>query len=116
MPDDSAVPKVHQVLHVRAKSILSCTFARSAASNRAGVAPPPSYKSVTLGGVTTLFHLNSRDGTMRTVGSVEWGEDMRDSTGGKKRRTHWVTVGEHTREFGDVLWRNKGLGKDLKLR
>lgn len=108
-------PKVNQVLHVRAKSILSCTFGRSAASDRAGVTPPPSYQSVTLGGVTTLLYLNSRDGTVRTVGSVEWDMSSEGDSGGRKP-VHKVAVGEHTSEFKDVLRTGKGIGKDLKFK
>ncbi|CAE6412173.1 unnamed protein product [Rhizoctonia solani] len=118
MPSTSSapeVPKVQQVLHVRAKSILSCTFGRSSASSRTGVVPPPSYQSVTVNGVTTLLHLNSRDGTIRSVGSVEWGETF-PQEGAKKSNNHRVTIGEHTSGFGDVLRAGKGLSKDLKFR
>ncbi|KAH7343368.1 hypothetical protein B0J17DRAFT_173797 [Rhizoctonia solani] len=114
-PSASEIPKVQQVLHVRAKSILSCTFGRSAASARARVAPPPSYQSVTVNGVTTLLYLNSHDGLLRTVGSIEWSETLAQE-GGKKAHNHRVTVGEHTNDFSDVLRIGKGLGKDLKLR
>ncbi|CAE7073051.1 unnamed protein product [Rhizoctonia solani] len=114
-PSTPGIPKVQQVLHVRAKSILSCTFGRSAASARARVAPPPSYQSVTINGVTTLLHLNSRDGIVRTVGSVEWDGSFAQE-GVKKADNHRVTVGEHTSSFTDVLRVGKGLSKDLKLR
>ncbi|KAG8743982.1 hypothetical protein FRC10_011056 [Ceratobasidium sp. 414] len=116
-------PKVEQVLHVRAKSILSCTFGRSAASNRSAVAPPPSYQSVTVDGVTALLQLNSRDGTVRTVGSVHWNPPSTDTDGaGKDRdkdkanRGGRVLIGEHTSDFSDVLRKNKGIGKDLMLK
>ncbi|CAE6464686.1 unnamed protein product [Rhizoctonia solani] len=114
----SEIPTVQQVLHVRAKSILSCTFGRSAASARARVAPPPSYQSVTVNGVTTLLHLNSRDGLIHTVGSIEWNETSTQE-GGKKDdiSMHRVTVGEQpSSSFSDVLRVGKGLSKDLKLR
>lgn len=113
--DDGAVPKVHQVLHVRAKSILSCTFGRSAASSRTSVAPPPSYQSVTVDGTTTLYYLDSHGGTMRTIGSVHWNDEVREHKG-KKRATHRVIVGDHTGDFGEVLRVGKGLTKDLKFR
>ncbi|KAG9118912.1 hypothetical protein FRC07_006326 [Ceratobasidium sp. 392] len=110
-------PKVVQVLHVRAKSILSCTFGRSAASSRSGVAPPPSYQTVTVDGVTALLHLSSRDGTVRTVGSVNWGPPGTDedaaATAGHGAR---VSVGEHTSDFSDVLRKNKGINRDLTLK
>ncbi|CAE6539566.1 unnamed protein product [Rhizoctonia solani] len=111
----SEIPKVQQVLHVYAKSILSCTFGRSAASSRTGVAPPPSYQSVTVNGVTTLLYLNSRDGLMRTIGSVEWDETLTQE-GGKKIDNHRVTVDGQTSRFSNVLRVGKGLSKDLKLR
>ncbi|GAB1519694.1 hypothetical protein RhiTH_002762 [Rhizoctonia solani] len=114
-PPTPEVPKVQQVLHVYAKSVLSCTFGRSAASSRTGVAPPPSYQSVTVNGVTTLLHLNSRDGTIRTVGSVEWDGTFAQE-GAKKSNNHRVSFEEHTSSFGDVLRGGKGLSKDLKFR
>ncbi|KAG9095529.1 hypothetical protein FS749_010299 [Ceratobasidium sp. UAMH 11750] len=112
-------PKVEQVLHVRAKSILSCTFGRSAASSRTGVAPPPSYQSVTVDGVTALVHLNSRDGAVRTVGNVHWdppSEDEDDAGKDKEKRGARVSMGEYTCDFSDVLRKNKGIGKDLMLK
>ncbi|CAE6522455.1 unnamed protein product [Rhizoctonia solani] len=114
-PSTQEVPKVQQVLHVYAKSILSCTFGRSAASNRSRVPPPPSYQSVTVNGVTTLMHLNSRDGLVRAVGSIEW-DEASPQEGGKKVHNHRVTFGEHTGAFGDVLRVGKGLSKDIKFR
>ncbi|KAG8725568.1 hypothetical protein FRC12_017529 [Ceratobasidium sp. 428] len=112
-------PKVEQVLHVRAKSILSCTFGRSAASSRSGVAPPPSYQTVTVDGVTALLHLSSRDGTVRTVGSVHWQPPNIDQdTAGKAPADHdaRVSIGENTCDFSDVLRKNKGVSRDLKLK
>ncbi|KAG9096810.1 hypothetical protein FRC06_008292 [Ceratobasidium sp. 370] len=113
-------PKVEQVLHVRAKSILSCTFGRSAASSRSGVAPPPSYQSVTVDGVTALLHLNSRDGTVRTVGNVHWDSPSINADGAGKDKDKAnrarVSVGEYTSQFSDVLRKNKGIGKDLMLK
>jgi hypothetical protein len=110
-------PKVEQVLHVRAKSILSCKFARSAASSRDGVAPPASYQSVTVNGVTSLLQLNSRDGTVRSVGSVHWDAPSPDVDSKKaSKRGARVSVGERASELTDVLRRNKGVGKDLLLK
>ncbi|KAF8605414.1 hypothetical protein BDV93DRAFT_521730 [Ceratobasidium sp. AG-I] len=116
--DSPKPPKVEQVLHARAKTILSCTFARSAASNRSGVAPPPSYQSVTVGGTTTLLNLNPRDATMRTVGAIDWDlpQPVDEGKQASLKRGARVTIGEHTSEFSDVLRRNKSVGKDLLLK
>ncbi|QRV87967.1 hypothetical protein RhiJN_15985 [Ceratobasidium sp. AG-Ba] len=117
-------PKVEQVLHVRAKSILSCTFGRSAASSRTGAAPPPSYQTVTVDGVTALLHLNSRDGTVRTVGNVRWldtpNSDTPTNTLSKDKalkRMAQVSVGEHTNDLSDVLrHKTKSVARDLMLK
>ncbi|KAF8760300.1 hypothetical protein RHS01_01544 [Rhizoctonia solani] len=61
-PPTPEVPKVQQVLHVYAKVGPVMHIGRQQRPSRTGVAPPPSYQSVTVNGVTTLLHLNSRDG------------------------------------------------------